>query len=243
MGNNQTSTTKSTNEIENKLSVNTRKIIENECATSTNESNTLNISNSTVSGSNINLTNEAKNSCKMRAALNELLKTKSDTSLAKQIAESQMSSGGIFNSNKTNTELSTLVSTKVSINKMLMVVNNCMQNTDLSNTLNITNSSVLKSNIKIGNTSFNDCLQKSLIKLADEHGLSNQAEEIVKKTQTQKGGLFGGLKKMIVWGLIIVIIVFLILMFLCRSKVRFIPPFMLVCKLPFLGKPKTTIQR
>ena len=235
MGNNESSSS-STSMLENRLSQDIQKRIENECAVSTTSKNELNITGSTVSGTKIKLTNQVNGSCKMRAALNELMTTQSNISLAKDIAEQQMSAG-MFKSNKTNTELYNSLSSVVDIKTMLQVVNHCMQSVNISNVINITNANVLNSEIEMNNTSFNECLQESLLDLANKNGMTAQAEAIVEKNQVTKGSSMfkGTIMKIVVWGLIGIIVLFLILKLLCRSKARFIPPLTFTCRIPFIG--------
>ena len=234
MGNNKSRAVSKT-KIENELSYDIRKKIKNECVVGTTATNEITISGSTVSGVNIKMVNEVTSSCEMRAALNELLQTDSQIDVASAIAESQMSSG-VFASNNSNTELYTLVATKVSVRSALAVVNQCMQTVDLKNILTITDSTIADSAFEMMNTSFNECLQESLLDLANANGFIAEAEAIVEKHQSATSSLFGGtLMKIIIGVILAVVVAFFAMRFICRSKARFLPPFMMVCRfMPFM---------
>lgn len=229
------SNTKSTADIENKLSYDTRKKIENVCSVGNTTSNAVTISGSKLSNVNVDMANQVTSSCKMRAALNDLLQTDSQIDVAQMIAESQLKKG-LFGSNKSNTELTTLVSNRVGVKSTLEVINRCMQKVDLTNILTITNSTVADSKFKMQNTAFNDCLQESLLDLANKNGFASEAEDVVKKHQVEESpSLFGGmLMKIIVMILLGIAVIYLILRFICRSKFKFLPPWLMVCRfVPF----------
>jgi len=183
MGQRQSSFTKIRNEVENTLSVNERKTLQNNCVSTTSGSNIINISDSNVSDVKFNLKNEIENLCFLSQALNQFVSNKTNTELASKIAEEQMNSSS-FSSNESTTKSYNFLKTKIGINSVIEVYNNCLQSVDFTNVINISNSTVSNTELELQNKAFNECLQQSLLDLAQENDLSSELDAELKKSQS-----------------------------------------------------------
>jgi len=209
MGNKNESISKVETDVRNYFNSTLNQEFINSCQSSISGINKLIISDSTVSDTVIDMKNDIKTSCYLQQALDHLVDTSSNISLATRITEAQLNSS-IMSANKSNTELYSLLKNNVDINELIRVVNECIQKMDFINYIEITNSSILRSAITMNNVAFNECLQKSLLDLASKHSIDTSQiteKELSQKAESPFGSMF------IIIGVIILVVGFLLYKF------------------------------